>query len=163
MRKMKVSNKIKLELILRKIIVYTLILSGIFAYAFVLGKEKETLFLMISYTITRNMFDKQFHCTSTIKCIKTTLIVFVISITAILHYTMSTLECLLIGVVINYVGYIFVLIPIDEIKKKNKRKKILKVVSNNEESIDNYCKEHGISSVSETIYLYLNNTIEETA
>ena len=160
---MKANNKIKFELFIRKFLVYAFILSCIFGYAFLLGKEKETLFLMVSYTITRNMFDKQFHCTSTIKCIKTTVIVFVISITAILHYTLSTLECLLIGVVINYIGFIIMLIPVDEIRKKNKRKRLLKVVPNDEEAIDKVCKEYGLIDLSETIYLYLNNTIEETA
>lgn len=47
--------------------------------------------------------------------------------------------------------------------KRNKRLLILKVVPNNEKAIDNYCKNYGMVNLGETIYLYLNNTIEETA
>ena len=56
------------------------------------------------------------------------------------------------------------LIPVEEIRKKNKRKRILKVVKiNDEEEIDKICKQYGIIELSETVYLYLNNKIEEVA
>ena len=160
---MKAKTKIGLELFARRVLVYSIILLFIFGYAFLIGKEKETLFLMISYTITRNMFDKQFHCSSSIKCLKTTIIVFALSITAILKYELSILECLLIGVVINYIGFIVMLLPIEEVKLKNKRQKILSVVKNDEEAIEALCKSLGLIDLSETVYLYLNNTIEEVA
>lgn len=155
--------KIKLELITRKLLVYLLILSCIFGYAFLLGKEKETLFLLITYTLTRNLFDRQLHMSTTIKCIKATLIIFVISITAALKYTLSIMDSSLIGIVINFVGNVITLIPVQEIKKKNKRKRILQYVNNNEDEIDKLCKSLGLIDLSETVYLYLNNTIEETA
>ena len=160
---MNANKRIRLELFLRKLGTYTIILLAIFTYAFLLGKEKETLFLMISYTITRNMFDKQLHCTSTAKCIKLTLIIFFITITAIIHYNASILECLLLGVMINYVGYVYMMIPFETIKRDNKRSRILKAVRNNEEEIDKLCKDLCIIELSETVYLYLNNTIEDTA
>ena len=155
--------KIKFELIIRKLVVYLLILSCIFGYAFILGKERETLFMMIAYTLTRNLFDRQLHMSTAIKCIKVSIIVFVISITAIINYNLSIMESALIGVVINFIGNVLTLIPVEEIKKKKKRQRILEIVNNDEEAIDKICKELGLIDLSETIYLYLNNTIEDVS
>ena len=55
------------------------------------------------------------------------------------------------------------LLPIEEVKLKNKRQKILSVVKNDEEAIEALCKSLGLIDLSETVYLYLNNTIEEVA
>lgn len=46
---------------------------------------------------------------------------------------------------------------------KSKKAKILSVVENNETKIEKFCKKLGIPEVSETVYFFLNNTIEETA
>lgn len=155
--------KIKTELLFRKLIGYTIFLVTIFGYAFILGKERETLFMMITYTLTRNLFDRQLHMSTTIKCIKVSIIVFVISITAIINYNLSVMESTLIGVVINFIGNVLTLIPVEEIKKKKKRQRILDIVNNDEEAIDKVCKELGLIDLSETVYLYLNNTIEDVA
>ena len=155
--------KIKAELLFRKLIGYILILSCIFGYAFILGKERETLFMMIAYTLTRNLFDRQLHMSTTIKCIKVSIIVFVISITAIINYNLSIMESALIGIVINFIGNVLTLIPVEEIKKKKKRQRILEIVNNDEEAIDKVCKELGLIDLSETVYLYLNNTIEDVS
>ena len=155
--------KIRTELLFRKLIGYTIFLVVIFGYAFLLGKERETLFMMIAYTLTRNLFDRQLHMSTTIKCIKVSIIVFVISITAIINYRLSVMESALIGVVINFIGNVITLIPVEDIKKKRKRQRILDIVNNDEESIDKVCKELGLIDLSETVYLYLNNTIEDVA
>ena len=155
--------KIRTELLFRKLIGYTIFLVVIFGYAFLLGKERETLFMMIAYTLTRNLFDRQLHMSTTIKCIKVSIIVFVISITAIINYRLSVMESALIGVVINFIGNVITLIPVEDIKKKRKRQRILDIVNNDEETIDKVCKELGLIDLSETVYLYLNNTIEDVA
>ena len=155
--------KIKTELLFRKLIGYILILSCIFAYAFLLGKERETLFMLITYTLTRNLFDRQIHMSTTIKCIKVSIIIFIISITTIINYNLSIMESALIGVVINFIGNVLTLIPVEEIKKKKKRQRIIEIVNNDEESIDKVCKELGLIDLSETVYLYLNNTIEDVS
>lgn len=48
-------------------------------------------------------------------------------------------------------------------KAKNYRTRILAVVPNNEAKIEKLCKAFALRGIAETIYLYLNNTIEETA
>ena len=49
------------------------------------------------------------------------------------------------------------------IKKLNKREIILSIVENDEEKIEALCDSKGLKNLSETIYLFLNNTVEETA
>ena len=49
------------------------------------------------------------------------------------------------------------------VKKLNKREIILSIVENDEEKIDAFCNSKGLINLSETVYLYLNNTVEETA
>ena len=155
--------KINCELFFRKFTGYFIFLVIIFAYAFLLGKERETLFMLITYTLTRNLFDRQLHMSTTIKCIKVSIIIFIISITAIINYNLSVMESALIGVVINFIGNVLTLIPVEEIKKKKKREQILSLVNNDEEAIDKICKQLGLIDLSETVYLYLNNTIEDVA
>lgn len=46
---------------------------------------------------------------------------------------------------------------------KSRREKILKIVANDEKEIENLCDKHCLNNYSEVIYLYLNNTIEETS
>jgi transposase-like protein len=41
-----------------------------------------------------------------------------------------------------------------------KRLLILEIVPNDEKQIEKYCKQRALLNMSETIYLYLNNTIE---
>lgn len=49
------------------------------------------------------------------------------------------------------------------VKKLNKRDIILSIVENDEEKIDAFCLSKGLINTSETVYLYLNNTVEETS
>lgn len=46
---------------------------------------------------------------------------------------------------------------------KSRREKILKIVANDEKEIENLCDKYCLNNYSEVIYLYLNNTIEETS
>ncbi len=160
---MTIRTKILLELYTRKILGYILILSMIFLISLLFGKFKETIFLLLAYGFSRTIFEKQFHCSSTIKCIQTTILIFTLAILMVVRYNLSLLQCLVIGISINYITGIYALIPSKEIKLKTKRDMILSVVSNNEDDIDKLCAKYGLVNISETIYLYLNNTLEETA
>ena len=46
---------------------------------------------------------------------------------------------------------------------KSRREKILKIVAKDEKEIENLCDKYCLNNYSEVIYLYLNNTIEETS
>lgn len=46
---------------------------------------------------------------------------------------------------------------------KSRREKILRIVPNIEEDIEDLCTKHCLNGYSEIIYLYLNNTIEEVS
>ena len=46
---------------------------------------------------------------------------------------------------------------------KSRREKILKIVANDEKEIENLCDKYCMNNYTEVIYLYLNNTIEETS
>lgn len=158
-------SKIKLELIARKLIGYILFLVVILSYAWLIGKLKEAIPMIISYTLTRHSFENELHYNTTSKCIKISLLFFIIAISFILKFNISILFCLINGVLINFIGYIITLIPAKP-KKNSKRRQIIDILGKDnldEESIEKYCISKGLINISETIYLFLNNTLEETS
>lgn len=158
-------SKIKLELVLRKLLGYILFLLIILSYSLLLGKFFETLPLLMSYTMSRNIFKNQLHYKTSSKCIKVSIIFFIISISFILKINISLLQALIVGVLINFIGYLITLLP-NKPMKNTKRKIIIEILGKDnldEESIEKYCVEKGVPKLSETIYLFLNNTLEETS
>lgn len=132
-----------------------------FTMAFVVGKFKETLFLFLAYSLTRNSFDKQLHLSTDKNCIKATCVIFAMAIIIIIPYDVSIIFTSVIGVVINYVCSIFMLIPFKS--NKNKRDIVLSYVNNDEDEIEEKCRELNLLNVSETVYLFLNNSYEEVS
>lgn len=158
-------NNIKVELIFRKLIGYGLFLLVVLIYALLLGKLEEVIPMIISYTMSRDIFENQLHYETTSKCLKVSMIFFIISVSFLLDINISLLQNLIIGILINFIGY---LITLQEIKsvKITKRKQIISILGKDnldEESIEKHCVANGIPKLSETIYLFLNNTLEETS
>lgn len=80
-----------------------------------------------------------------------------------ISYIFSIVLAFVLCVIMRIVYFI-----VKPIKTKNKRKILIEIIgqmnTDNEEYIEKLCKEKGLSQkYSETIYLFLNNTIEETA
>lgn len=158
-------SKIKLELIFRKLFGYTIFLIIILSYALLLGKFNETIPMIVAYTLTRHTFENELHYQKTSQCLRVSIIFFIIGISAILDINISLLQNLIIGVLINFIGYLITLLP-EKNKKNSKRKIIIEILGKDnldEESIEKHCVANGIPKLSETIYLFLNNTLEETS
>lgn len=158
-------SKVKLELIFRKLIGYAIFLIIILSYALLLGKFNVTIPMIVAYTLTRHTFENELHYQKTSQCLRISIIFFIIGISAILDINISLLQNLIIGVLINFVGYLITLLP-ERTKKNSKRKIIIEILGAenlDEESIEKFCVSKGVPKLSETIYLFLNNTLEETS
>lgn len=85
---------------------YLIILVAYFGISLIVGKFVEALAILLGYSFTRNIFPMTFHCNSTQKCIKTTIIVFVMVLLVCIDSHISLLIALLYGFCISLVIFI---------------------------------------------------------
>ena len=166
--KKKKLSKIQLELIFIRVSVNVLFFVVIFFVGWLCDKLIETGLLLISFFIFRLAFDKVLHMNTITKCIKLTLSVFTIAITTLMPKEISLIMPIVFGFIICFIAS-----KVQEYldatckkKMKNKRQIIIDILGKDnlaEESIEEYCTKIGNPYLSESIYLFLNNKLEDTA
>lgn len=163
--------KLKLKL---KMYGYSLLgvstLSLILLFAAFNNKLFEITATIIFFFIFRTRFEKQYHAKSLINCSIISLIVFMIVTLLTIKKSISILSIVVMTYYINTLSfYVRDYLDIKYPKKKKKntnRQTIINILGEDnldEESIESYCIKIGKPRLSETIYLFLNNTLEETA
>lgn len=170
-KKLKLNLKLKIlfEMYTEVIISYAIIILGIFFIGFIFNKSLESLFMLISYFIFRKSFPKELHRKSTIDCIKLSLFIFFIAISTVLPVRLSYIFSIISGMLICYITYRiqdyldYIVIPKSRESKRNKVIKKLGKDNLDEESIENFCVTLGMPELSETVYLFINNKLEDTA
>lgn len=168
---MKLKNKIILKGLFHSILQFIcLILFGIFNDCIF-----EMLVLYVCFFYFRTRFDKQYHALTSWGCTLITITVYYISSLIIPNKSVSLLLSILFTYCINYISYLYknyldnkdlINIKQNKPKKKSKRIQIIEILGKDnldEESIEKYCISKGMPRISETIYLFLNNTLEETS
>ena len=147
----------------------------------IFGWFRDRLFEVCIYYVCfftfRPTFPKQYHALTSWKCTFTTIIVDFIVSMIIPDKSLSLLITIVLTYAINYISFLYR----DHLdnkdlqankqqnvksKKNSKRKQIIDILGKDnldEESIDKYCISKGLINISETIYLFLNNTLEETS
>lgn len=159
---------------------------AIFSFAWYNSCLFEMLVIYICFFYFRNKFEKQYHALTTWGCTFLTFIIFYFVSLVTPNRTISILLVILFTYNINTISYFYrdyldikeyrdnqlnknkkYYDKITNKKKKNvNRQIIIEILGNDnldEESIEKYCVSKGIPKLSETIYLFLNNTLEETA
>lgn len=146
-----------------------------FGSAFLLGWYFDRLInILITiplFFIFRRKYDKTYHARCVNECtIQTLVMLFIltqinvsIGLSILLTIIITYIDTEILYHLQDYIDLKGIVRKINENKTKTFRQRILAVVPNNEAKIDKFCKDFAISELSETIYLYLNNTIEETS
>ena len=123
------------------------------------------------FFIFRRKYDKTYHARCVNECtIQTLFMLFImcqlnvsISLSILLTILITYVDTEILYHLQDYIDLKEIVRKINENKTKTYRQRILAIVPNNESKIDKLCKSFAITDLAETIYLYLNNTIEETA
>ena len=142
----------------------------VFFFGWFHNRLLEIFIVTACFFYFRSRFEKQFHASTTWKCTIYTIIIFYIVslITPQLSYSILLIVvfCYFINLISYYVrDYLDIKHPKKK-KKNTNRQAIIGILGEghlDEEYITDYCVNKGIPQVSETIYLFLNNTLEETA
>ena len=123
------------------------------------------------FFIFRRKYDKTYHARCVNECtIQTLFMLFImcqlnvsISLSILLTILITYVDTEILYHLQDYIDLKEIVRKINENKTKTYRQRILAIVPNNEQKIEKLCKAFAITDLAETIYLYLNNTIEETA
>lgn len=98
--------KVYAKLYGKTILGYSIILLAYFGVSLIVGKFVESIAILLGYSFTRNIFPITFHCNSSAKCTKTTIIVFVMVLLVCIDSHISLLIALLYGFYISLVVFI---------------------------------------------------------
>ena len=144
--------------------------SLIFFFGWFHNRLIEIFIISICFFFFRSRFEKQFHASTMWKCTLYTIIIFYFVSLITPHLSTSILLIIVFCYFINLVSYYvrdYLDIKYPKKKKWNtNRKEIIRILGEdnlNEEYITDYCVKIGMPRLSETVYLFLNNTLEETA
>lgn len=171
--------KLHTKLLLKGLFHSLLQMISIFAFAWYNNCIFEMLIIYICFFLFRNKFEKQYHALTSWGCTILTMIIFYIVSNITPDKSISIILVIVFTYLINntsfyYRDYLDIKnmknIGINEIKPKKKkntnRQLIVEILGKDnldEENIEKYCISKGVPRLSETIYLFLNNTLEETS
>ena len=166
--------KLKTKLLLKGLFHSLLQFSSVFVFACFNDCIFEMCIITICFFIFRTKFEKQYHALTTWGCTLLTMLIFYIVSCITPEKSISVILVIIFTYTINKVSYYYRdYLDIKNAKnekvakKKNtNRQLIIDILGANnldEESIEKYCVSKGVPKLSETIYLFLNNTIEEVS
>lgn len=129
----------------------------------------EVLTMIPLFFIFRRQYDKQFHASTLWKCSLYSIAIFYFVSLFPLNKSLSLFTSIILMLILTFISYhLRNYLDYLNLKKRKltNRDRILKVLDNHidEDYIEEFCTKNGMTyKMSETIYLYLNNTLEETA
>lgn len=162
--------KLKHKILLKGLFHSVLQLSIIIFYGWLKDCLFEMLIIYSCFFYFRPKFEKQYHALTTWGCTFTHIIVFYLISSWLTDKSISIILAIILSYSLNYISYIYR--DYLDIKKPKKKKRntnrglIIKILGEDnldEESIENFCVSKGMPNLSETIYLFLNNKLEDTA
>lgn len=154
-----------------KIVLVSLVqFSFVFAIGWFFEHLLEMLIIVPCFFYFRTKFEKQWHAKDALYCTIYTMAIFSFIAWESPDLALSIFIIVLYTFLINSVSYRvrdYLDIKYPKRKKKNtNRQTIINILGSDnltEEQIEEYCVSIGYPKLSETIYLFLNNTVEETA
>lgn len=168
--------KLKNKIILKGLFHSLLQLLALLLFGWFRDRIFEVCIYYVCFFTFRPTFPKQYHALTSWKCTFTTIIVDYIVSTIIPNKSLSLLITIILTYAINYISFLYreyldnkdlqAVKQNTKPKKNSKRKQIIDILGKenlDEESIEKYCISKGLINISETIYLFLNNTLEETS
>lgn len=166
---MKYKLKLKLKLFGYSLLgVLTLI--SILIYAYYNDRSFEVGITIMFFYLFKRRYEKQYHSSSLFTCSIISFIVFIFVTKSSISLSCSLLFTIILTYIINTVSYYvrdYLDIKRPTKKKKNTNRQLIIDILNSddlsEEYIEEFCTKHGLVNMSETIYLFLNNTLEDTS
>lgn len=172
--------KLRTKLILKGLFHSLLQMLLIFSFAIFNDCIIEMAIIYICFFLFRTKFEKQYHALTSWGCTFLTIIIFFIISLIYPNKSISMVLVILFTYFINTISYIYRdyldIKNLKEIKENNEvikkkckttnRQLIIEIMGKDnldEDSITNKCVELGYPYLAETIYLFLNNTLETTA
>lgn len=124
----------------------------------------EMTLSVVYFHLLRGKEQETFHCSNDFYC----WCVSIMNFTVITKLTLPIEISYIVSIVLSFILCMFMRIIYYVFRKVNNSKRdiIIEILGNNttEEDIEKFCSNLGLNSkYSETIYLYINNTIEETS
>lgn len=167
--------KLKTKFLIKGLFHSLLQFIAVFTFAWFNNCIFEIAIIYICFFIFRTRFEKQFHALTTWGCTILTMIIFFIVSLITPEKSISLILVIMFTYMINKISFYYrdYLDIKHELNKKSTKKKkntnrqlIIEIMGKDnldEESIEKYCVSKGEPRLSETIYLFLNNTLEDTA
>ncbi len=153
-----------------KIILISLIqFSFVFAVGWFFGHLLEMFIIVPCFFYFRSKFEKQYHAKDGWWCTLYTMIIFTIISLTSPEISLSIIMIVCFTYFVNLCSFYvrdYLDIKYPKRKKKNSnRQTIISILGDDlsEEYIESFCTKIGRPKLSETIFLFLNNTLEETA
>ena len=168
---MKLKNKLLIKGLFHSLLQFT----AIFTFAWFNSCIFEMLIIIVCFFIFRTKFEKQYHALTTWGCTILTMIIFYIVSLITPEKSISIILVIIFTYMINKVSFYYRDYldiknakneKVAKKKKNTNRQLIIDILGANnldEESIEKYCVSKGIPKLSETIYLFLNNTMEDVS
>lgn len=167
--------KLKTKLLLKGLFHSLLQFSSVFVFALFNNCFIEMTIIVICFFIFRTKFEKQYHALTTWGCTLLTMLIFYFVSCITPEKSISVILVIIFTYTINKVSYYYRDYldiknakneKVAKKKKNTNRQLIIDILGANnldEESIEKYCISKGVPKLSETIYLFLNNTMEEVS
>lgn len=167
--------KLKTKFLIKGLLHSLLQFIAIFTFAWFNSCIFEMSIIYICFFIFKTKFEKQYHALTTWGCTILTMIIFYIVSLITPEKSISIILVIIFTYMINkvsfyYRDYLDIKNTKNEKVAKNKkntnRQLIIDILGANnldEESIEKYCVSKGVPKLSETIYLFLNNTMEDVS
>ena len=153
------------------IITQSLQFLAIYSIAWFNNQAIEFLFIFFSFQLNRMLFGKSYHADRLSKCTLLSIVIFYFLIKGVVSLNISLFVAPLFGVYLAYVLNIIKELIDNQAVPKNfvkrpLREQIIEILGDNlsEEDIEKICLKHNINSkVSETVFLYLDNSKDDVA
>lgn len=167
--------KLKTKFLIKGLLHSLLQFIAIFTFAWFNSCIFEMSIIYVCFFIFRTKFEKQYHALTTWGCTILTMIIFYIVSLITPEKSISVILVIIFTYMINKISFYYRDYldiknakneKVAKKKKNTNRQLIIDILGANnldEESIEKYCVSKGVPKLSETIYLFLNNTMEDVS
>lgn len=160
----------KIKLHLKGVIHSLLQLLALLTFGWFCNSVFEMVVLYFCFFWFRGKFEKQFHAKTAWGCTIISMIVYYIASMIIPNKNISLILVVMFTYFINKISfyvrdYLDIKMPRDKKRNTNRQRiiEILGVENLTEKRIERFCVAKAMPKFAETIYLFLNNTLEDTA
>ena len=170
LRKFIYGIKLKIKMYWKVVLISLIQLSFVLFIGWFFDHLLEMIMIIPCFFYFRGKFEKQYHAKDGWRCTLYTMVVFTVVSAISPNMSISIILIVILTYFINLIFYYvrdYLDIKYPKKKKKNtNRQAIINILGDDklsEEDITDFCVKLGCPNLGETIYLFLNNTLDDTA